>query len=79
MYQNLFLTSGDKATSSFGKGFITESDQMKAIVLNPEQVAGKLINRPILGHSRKYKPKYNLFGNLIRWKEGYARSLEKDS
>ena len=27
------MISGDKATSSFGKGFITESDQMKAIYL----------------------------------------------
>lgn len=36
MHQNLSMISGDKVTSSFGKGFITESDQMKAICENPD-------------------------------------------
>jgi len=33
------------ATTLLGKEFITESDQMRAIVYNPEQVTSKLNNR----------------------------------
>lgn len=46
------MISGDKETSSFGKEFITESDQMRAIVYNPEQVTSKLNNRLILAQSQ---------------------------